>query len=89
VRVGDVGGRRADQGHSGTLAQARTLSRGYPRAVKILHRIRRVFAGEGRSSSQIAGGTVGAQVGLGQIDAAERQEFPPEEFASDEQEESD
>jgi hypothetical protein len=56
--------------------------------VKILHRIRRVFAGEGRSSSQITG-TVGVQVGLGQIEAAERQEFPPEEFASNEQEESE
>jgi hypothetical protein len=57
--------------------------------VKILNRIRRAIAGEGRSSSQIAGGTVGTQVGMGQIAATEHQEFPSEEFAPDKQEESE
>jgi hypothetical protein len=54
----------------------------------IMDRIRRAFR-TGGSSDQVAGATVGTQVGLGQIEAAERQEFPPEEFASDEQEESE
>jgi hypothetical protein len=57
--------------------------------VKFLQRIRRAITRSGRSSDQIAGGTVGTEVGLGQIEAAERKEFPPEEFASDEQEESE
>jgi len=57
--------------------------------VKFLQRIRRAITRSGRSSDQIAGGTVGTEVGLGQIEAAERKEFPPEEFASNEQEESE
>jgi len=46
----------------------------------------------GRSSDQVipgGAGTAGTEVGLGQIQAVERQEFPPEEFASGENEESE
>ena len=50
--------------------------------------IRRAFRSRG-SSDQAAAGTMGSQLGLGQIEAVESQEFPPEEFASDEQEESE
>jgi hypothetical protein len=58
--------------------------------MKILDRIRRAFAGSDRSSGQgLAGGTVGAQIGLGQIEAAEREEFPPEEFTAPENQESE
>lgn len=54
----------------------------------MMDRIKRAFR-TGRSSSQIAGETVGTQLGLGQIEAVESQEFPPEESASDEPEESE
>jgi hypothetical protein len=59
--------------------------------VSILHRIRRAFARSDPPSEQgIAGGTVGTEIGLGKIEAAERREFPPEEFASaDDDEESE
>jgi len=52
-----------------------------------MDRIRRAFRSDG-SSDQAAGAT-GTQLDLGQIGALEREEFPPEEFASDEQEESE
>jgi hypothetical protein len=58
--------------------------------VKILDRIRRAFAGSDRLSDQgIAGGTAGTQIGLGQVEAAERQEFPREEFTAPDNEESE
>ena len=60
--------------------------------VKILDTIKRAIAGSGRSSDQVipgGAGTAGTEVGLGQIQAVERQEFPPEEFASGENEESE
>jgi hypothetical protein len=60
--------------------------------VTILDRIRRAIAGSGRSSDQVipgGAGTAGTDVGLGQIQAVERQEFPPEEFAQRENEDSE
>jgi len=60
--------------------------------VKILDRIKRAIAGSGRSSDQVIPGGAGAtgkEVGLGQIQALERQQFPPEEFAPGENEESE
>jgi hypothetical protein len=72
------------------VAQAKRLSPGYSRAVKILHRIRRAIERVGSSSGPaISGGSTGATLGLGQIEAVEREEFPPEEFPADEQEESE
>jgi hypothetical protein len=35
------------------------------------------------------GGTVGTEIGLGLIESAERDEFPPEERAANEHEESE
>jgi hypothetical protein len=57
-----------------------------------LDRIKRAIAGSGRSSDQVipgGAGTTSTDVGIGQIQAVERQEFPPEEFASGENEESE
>jgi len=48
--------------------------------VKILDTIKRAIAGSGRSSDQVVpggAGTAGTEVGLGQIQDVERQEFPP------------
>jgi hypothetical protein len=78
------------RGHSETLAQASRLSPGYSHAVKILDRIRRIFSrSDGSPVQSTAGGTVGTQVGLGQVEAAERGEFPPEELAVDEPDEAE
>jgi hypothetical protein len=58
--------------------------------VKILHRIRLAIARVGRSAGpSLSGGGAGTKVGLGRIEAVERQEFPPEEFAADEDGESE
>ncbi len=58
--------------------------------MSILHRIRQTIARLGGSSAPaIGGGTAGASVDLGQIDALERQEFPPEEFVAGDDEESE
>jgi len=56
--------------------------------VKILHRIREAIASFGSSRGPAAsGGTTGSRIGLGQIEAVEREEFPPEEFAAEDAEE--
>jgi hypothetical protein len=58
--------------------------------MSILHRIKQAIARLGGSSAPaIGGGTAGASVDLGQIQALEREEFPPEEFAAGEDEESE
>jgi hypothetical protein len=60
--------------------------------MSILDRIKRALAGSGRSSDQAipgGAGTMGAEIGLGQIQDVERQEFPPEEFAPGENDESE
>ena len=58
--------------------------------MKILHRIRLAIARVGRSAGPaVSGGGAGTQMGLGQIEAVEQQEFPPEEFAADEGGESE
>jgi hypothetical protein len=58
--------------------------------VKILHRIRLAIARAGRSSvPPVSGGAAGTQMGFGQIEAAEHEEFPPEEFHADENGESE
>ena len=58
--------------------------------MKILERIKAAIAGSGGSSDQVipgGAGTAGTQIGLGQIQAVERREFPPEEYASGENDE--
>lgn len=68
--------------------RARGLTPGYSRAVNILNRIKRAVARSGGSAGPaISGGAAGATMGLGQVEAVEREEFPPEELAADEQEE--
>ena len=58
--------------------------------MKILHRIRLAIARAGRSTGPaLSGGGAGTQMGLGQIEAVEREEFPPEEPAADENGESE
>ena len=58
--------------------------------MKILHRMRLAFARAGRSTGPaVTGGAAGTQMGLGQIEAVEHEEFPPEEFAAEENEESE
>jgi hypothetical protein len=53
--------------------------------MKILHRIRLAIARAGGSAGPaVSGGGAGTQMGLGQVEAVEHQEFPPEEFAADE-----
>lgn len=58
--------------------------------MKILHRIRLAIARAGRSAGPaVSGGGAGTQIGLGQIEAVEQEEFPPEELAADENGESE
>jgi hypothetical protein len=58
--------------------------------VKILERIKRALGHpDGPPEQGIAGPTAGTQVGLGQIEAVERDEFPPEELAADEPDEAE
>jgi hypothetical protein len=53
--------------------------------VRILHRIRLAIARAGRSAGPaVTGGTTGTQMGLGQVEAVEHEEFLPEEFAAEE-----
>jgi hypothetical protein len=55
--------------------------------VTILGRIRKALAGLNRdlgSAEGTAEGTQGFSPGIRHVEAAERQEFPPEEFAEDE-----
>lgn len=53
--------------------------------MKILHRIRLAISRAGRSAGPaVSGGGAGTQLGFGQIEAVEHEEFPPEEFAADE-----
>jgi len=61
-------------------------------AVTFLDRIKRALSGSGRSSDQVipgGAGPMGTGIGLGQIEDVERQEFPPEEVAPGENEESE
>ena len=57
----------------------------------LLDRIKRAIGGSGRSSDQVipGGGTASAEIGIGQIQDVERGEFPPEEFTSGENDESE
>jgi len=57
--------------------------------VKLLQRIRRAITGSDRSTEEVAGRPVGTEIGFGEVEAAERQEFPPEEFTAGEQQESE
>jgi hypothetical protein len=58
--------------------------------VKILHRIRLAIARAGRyAGPAVSGGAAGTQMGLGQIEDVEQEEFPPKEFAADENGESE
>lgn len=58
--------------------------------MKILHRIRLAIARAGRSAGPaVSGGGAGTQIGLGQVEAVEQEEFPPEEFAAGENGESE
>jgi len=58
--------------------------------VKILHRIKLAIARAGRSAGPaVTGGAAGTQMGVGQIESVEHEEFAPEEFASDENRESE
>jgi hypothetical protein len=68
----------------------RGLRAGYVRVVKILDRLKAALGREDRSPEQgIVGATPGTQVGVGQVAAAERGEFPPEEFAADDPDEAE
>ena len=56
----------------------------------ILHRIKQAIARSGSTTGPaISGGAAGPSMGVGPIEALEREEFPPEEFAADENEESE
>ena len=58
--------------------------------MKILHRVKLALARVGGSAGPpLSGGAAGTQIGLGQIEAAEQQEFPPEEFAPEQNGESE
>lgn len=60
------------------------------RAVGILNRIKRAIARSGSTAGPaVGGGAAAPAMGFGHLEAVEREEFPPEEFPADEQEESE
>jgi hypothetical protein len=76
-----------------TPAPAREASSGYSRVVGILERINRAAARLNRALGSAEGTTEGhggsLNPALRHASAAERQEFPPEELASEEEEQTD
>lgn len=64
----------------------------YSQPVKILQGVSRALGRINRSlgsAEGTTGGTPGLTPGLRHVEAAEREEFPPEEFVADEQEETE
>jgi hypothetical protein len=58
--------------------------------MSFLQRLKQAITRSGSTTGPaISGGPGGAGLGVGPIEAIEREEFPPEEFASDENEESE
>lgn len=76
----------------GTPAGRERCSLDYSPAVTILRRIAQAFGRANRDLGSAEGtdeGTRGFSPAVRHVEAAERQEFPPEEFASEEQEETE
>lgn len=57
--------------------------------MKIFGRIKQAISGSGGSAGPaVSGGSAGVPLGIDALEASEHEEFPPEEDATDQQEES-